>query len=212
MFRDQFYTAFSDMVEDLGPRMLACPNPTTGAARFVRRFADLGCAPGGFAQYLLTTFPQCTGVGVTHPDGYTMTYQGWTNGCSSDSPWTTRGEQHVHFLRSPSFAWLYYARPGGTLILVSSANPNVFCLEILALIRRLFASEVRSTKGRKLHEIRSAYYIVGQGYKGANADVLRQLDEAIRTLKRRGAMGGASDWVSEDDDDVAYTGEAIVHA
>ncbi|KAH7333858.1 hypothetical protein B0J17DRAFT_721092 [Rhizoctonia solani] len=159
MFRDQFYAAFSDMVDDLGgPECLLEPNQTTGAARFVRRFADLGCAPGGFAQYLLTTFPQCT-------------------------------------------AWALPTR---------TANPNVFCLEILALIRRLFASEVRSTKGRRLHEIRSAYYIVGQGYKGANADVLRQLDEAIRTLKRRGAMSGPSDWSGalEDDDDVAYTGEA----
>ncbi|KAG8760445.1 hypothetical protein FRC11_000399 [Ceratobasidium sp. 423] len=275
MFRDQFCTAFSDMVDDLGgPECLLNPNPTTGAARFVRRFADLGCAPGGFAQYLLTTFPQCTGVGVTHPDGYTMTYQGWTNGMQQrfpvhfadvtsapgdlvarvlpdaelptppDSPSRQAGRPHmsrpgnnlcdiviagailcndrtrqgqpVERAARPllAFAQLRMAltmlAPGGTLILVSSANPNVFCLEILALIRRLFASEVRSTKGRKLHEIRSAYYIVGQGYKGVSADVLRQLDEAIRTLKRRGAMGGTSDWngISEDDDDVAYTGEA----
>ncbi|KAJ1303992.1 hypothetical protein OPQ81_008401 [Rhizoctonia solani] len=276
MFRDQFYTAFSDMVDDLGgPECLLNPNPTTGAARFVRRFADLGCAPGGFAQYLLTTFPQCTGVGVTHPDGYTMTYQGWTNGMQQrfpvhfadltstpgdlvarilpdaelpitppDSPSRqagrsymnrpgnnlcdvviagailcndrTRMGQPVERAARPLLAFsqlraaLTMLAPGGTLILVSSANPNVFCLEILALIRRLFASDVRSTKGRKLHEIRSAYYIVGQGYKGVSADVLRQLDEAIRTLKRRGATGGASDWngILEDDDDVAYTGEA----
>ncbi|CCO35270.1 hypothetical protein BN14_09387 [Rhizoctonia solani AG-1 IB] len=274
MFRDQFHAAFSDMVEGVGgPECLLVPNPTTGAARFVRRFADLGCAPGGFAQYLLTTFPQCTGVGVTHPDGYTMTYQGWTNGMQQrfpvhfadltsapgdlaarilpdaelpitppDSPARQAGRTHmsrtgnnlcdvviagailcndrtrqgqpVERAARPLLALsqlrvaLTMLAPGGTLILVSSANPNVFCLEILALIRRLFTSEVRSTKGRKLHEIRSAYYIVGQGYRGVSGDVLRQLDEAIRTLKRRGAMGGASDWASEDDDDVAYTGEA----
>ncbi|EUC55893.1 ribosomal RNA large subunit methyltransferase J, partial [Rhizoctonia solani AG-3 Rhs1AP] len=275
MFRDQFYQAFSDMVDDVGgPECLLDPNPTTGAARFVRRFADIGCAPGGFAQYLLTTFPQCTGVGVTHPDGYTMTYQGWTNDMQQrfpvhfaditstpgdlvarvmpdaelpitppDSPSRQAGRSHLNRLGNNlcdvviagailcnartrqgqpveraarpllAFAQLRMAlsmlAPGGTLILVSSANPNVFCLEILALIRRLFASEVRSTKGRKLHEIRSAYYIVGQGYKGANTDVLRQIDEAIRTLKRRGTTS-PSDWsgISEDDDDVAYTGEA----
>ncbi|KAB5591874.1 Ribosomal RNA large subunit methyltransferase J [Ceratobasidium theobromae] len=270
MFRDQFYTAFGDMVEDLGgPECLLVPNPTTGAARFVRKFADLGCAPGGFAQYLLTTFPQSTGIGITHPDGYTMTYQGWSNGMQQrfpvhfadltaspgelaarvlpdaelpitppDSPSRQAGRSHlnrslcdvviagailcndrtrqgqpVERAARPllAFAQLRVAlsmlAPGGTLILVSSANPNVFCLEILALIRRLFTAEVRSTKGRKLHEIRSAYYIVGQGYKGINQDVLRQLDEAIRTLKQRGTMSsGASDW--SDDDDVAYTGEA----
>lgn len=277
MFRDQFYTAFSDMVDDLGgPECLLVPNPTTGAARFVRRFADLGCAPGGFAQYLLTTFPQCTGVGVTHPEGYTMTYQGWSNGMQQrfpvhfadltsnpadlaarflpdaelptppDSPSRQAGRSHIrpgHNLCDVviagailcndrtrqgqpveraarpllAFAQLRVAlsmlAPGGTLIFVSSANPNVFCLEILALMRRLFAFDVRATKGRKLHEIRSAYYIVGQGFKGANSDVLKQIDEAIRTLKRRGATEvGATYWSTEDDDDVAYTGEASTSA
>ncbi|KAG8689236.1 hypothetical protein FRC08_011032, partial [Ceratobasidium sp. 394] len=87
IFRDQFYSAFSDMVDDIGgPECLLVPNPATGAARFVRRFADLGCAPGGFAQYLLTTFPQCTGVGVTHPEGYTMTYQSWSNAMQQRFP------------------------------------------------------------------------------------------------------------------------------
>ncbi|KAG8701556.1 hypothetical protein FRC09_005288, partial [Ceratobasidium sp. 395] len=79
---------------------------------------------------------------------------------------------------------------------------------ILALVRRLFTS-VRTTKGRKLHEIRSAYYVVGQGFKGANSDVLRQVDEAVRTLKRRGAQEGLynpSYGGSEDDDEVgSYT-------
>ncbi|KAG8744216.1 hypothetical protein FRC10_010578 [Ceratobasidium sp. 414] len=264
MFRDQFHAAFSDMVDDLGgPECLLVPNPTTGAARFVRRFADLGCAPGGFAQYLLTTFPQCTGVGVTHPEGYTMTYQSWSNTMQQRFPvhfadlTTAPGELAARVLPDPempitppdspsrhtrrpvaqtnlcdvviagailcndrtrqgqpveraarpllAFAQLRVAlsmlAPGGTLILVASANPNVFCLEILALVRRLFAGGVRATKGRKLHEIRSAYYVVGQGFKGANPDALRQIDEAIRTLKRRGAnpsYGG-----SEDDDELS---------
>jgi len=96
--------------------------------------------------------------------------------------------------------------PGGTLILVASANPNVFCLEIMALVRRLFPGGVRATKGRKLHEIRSAYYVVGQGFKGANEDALRQIDEAVRTLKRRGAEEGAvsTSWSAEDDDEVSF--------
>ncbi|KAF8600020.1 hypothetical protein BDV93DRAFT_525707 [Ceratobasidium sp. AG-I] len=277
MFRDQFFSAFSDMVDDIGgPECLLVPNAVTGAARFVRRFADLGCAPGGFAQYLLTTFPQCTGVGVTHPQGYTMTYQGWSNGMQQrfpvhfadltaapgelaarvlpdaelpitppDSPSRRAGRSHVsrpgqnlcdvviagailcndrtrqgqpvERAARPLLAFaqlraaLSLLAPGGTLILVASANPNVFCLEILALVRRLFPGGVRATKGRKLHEIRSAYYVVGQGYKGSNEDMLRQVDEAIRTLKRRGAEEGApSAWGlgSEDDDDVAYPGDS----
>lgn len=275
MFRDQFQTAFSDMVDDIGgPECLLVPNPVTGAARFVRRFADLGCAPGGFAQYLLTTFPQCTGVGVTHPQGYTMTYQGWSNAMQQrfpvhfadltaapgdlaarvlpdadlpitppDSPSRRAGRSHtsrpgqnlcdvviagailcndrtrqgqpVERAARPllAFAQLRVAlsmlAPGGTLILVASANPNVFCLEILALVRRLFSGGVRATKGRRLHEIRSAYYVVGQGFKGANEDVLRQIDEAVRTLKRRGAEEGApATWGTEDDDDVAYPADS----
>ncbi|KAG9124824.1 hypothetical protein FRC07_010104 [Ceratobasidium sp. 392] len=279
MFRDQFYAAFSDMVDDIGgPECLLVPNQATGAARFVRRFADLGCAPGGFAQYLLTTFPQCTGVGVTHPEGYTMTYQGWSNAMQQrfpvhfadltaapadlanrvlpdpDMPITppdspsrhtvasrrpgpqsnlcdvviagailcndrTRQGQPVERAARPllAFAQLRVAlsmlAPGGTLILVASANPNVFCLEILALIRRLFSGGVRTTKGRKLHEIRSAYYVVGQGFKGANPDVLRQVDEAVRTLKRRGAQEGLynpSYGGSEDDDEVGSSSSSTV--
>ncbi|QRV95800.1 FtsJ-like methyltransferase [Ceratobasidium sp. AG-Ba] len=270
MFRDQFYQAFNDMVDDIGgPECLLVPNPSTGAARFVRKFADLGCAPGGFAQYLLTTFPQCTGVGVTHPEGYTMTYQSWSNAMQQrfpvhfadltsapgdlaarvlpdlDMPMTppdspsrtarrpvaqhpnlcdvviagailcndrTRQGQPVERAARPllAFAQLRVAlsmlAPGGTLILVASANPNVFCLEILGLVRRLFAGGVRATKGRKLHEIRSAYYVVGQGFKGANPDVLKQIDEAIRTLKRRGAQEGQYNPTyggSEDDDEIS---------
>ncbi|KAG8684294.1 hypothetical protein FRC08_013771, partial [Ceratobasidium sp. 394] len=180
--------------------------------RFPVHFADLTTAPADLAARVLPD-PELPITPPDSPSRHTRRPVVHTNLCDvviagailcNDR---TRQGQPVERAARPllAFAQLRVAlsmlAPGGTLILVASANPNVFCLEILALVRRLFAGGVRATKGRKLHEIRSAYYIIGQGFKGANPDALRQIDEAIRTLKRRGAnpsYGG-----SEDDDEVS---------
>ena len=62
-FRDQFFKAMGDIMETV--QTLGLDVPPGDASLGVKRFLDLGCAPGGFSKWMMERNRDAEGLGIT---------------------------------------------------------------------------------------------------------------------------------------------------
>jgi len=158
-----------------------------------KRVVDLGIAPGGWAQVVRRLCPAATVVGIdllpVDPiEGVTIAQMdfmddaapGWLTEALggpadlvlSDMAANTVGHQQTDHLRTMALveagAWfaIEVLKPGGAFIAKSLAGGSDS--DLVALLKRNFAT-VKHAKPPASRKGSSEWYVVAQGFKGANA-------------------------------------------
>ena len=158
-----------------------------------KHVVDLGIAPGGWAQVVRRQCPAATDVGmdllpVDPIEGVTIAQMdfmddaapGWLTEALggpadlvlSDMAANTVGHQQTDHLRTMALveagAWfaIEVLKPGGTFVAKSLAGGSDS--DLVALLKRNFAT-VKHAKPPASRKGSSEWYVVAQGFKGANA-------------------------------------------
>jgi 23S rRNA (uridine2552-2'-O)-methyltransferase len=164
-----------------------------GFLKGAKRVVDLGIAPGGWAQVVRRQCPAATVVGIdllpVDPiEGVTIAQMdfmddaapGWLTEALggpadlvlSDMAANTVGHQQTDHLRTMALveagAWfaIEVLKPGGAFIAKSLAGGSDS--DLVALLKRNFAT-VKHAKPPASRKGSSEWYVVAQGFKGANA-------------------------------------------
>ncbi|OBZ77235.1 hypothetical protein A0H81_02043 [Grifola frondosa] len=180
----------------------------------VHTFLDLGCSPGGFSNWLLKHNCDARGLGITLPDEdanshfrstvpspvpvardvnpiipiggggsvaepFDLIIAGIFPVLENHVPWWHR----VQIALAQTLIILSNVAHGGSCVMVINTKPFLWLIEVVELLSRVFVL-VTTSKGGKLHRVRSSCYLICRDFKATKEEVERYTGQ-IRTALLR---------------------------